>query len=237
MNAVEIPVFPAGVLKIYNNPKPPVIPSMEEFEFNQQVISNPDTTQFLEASNIIDHDGLADLKVWLEECVKDYLDNVMTLDYRDFWIHESWLNKAEPGSSQSMHNHGNSLISGVYYVSSLKEHPPLVFEKMPSNSDPFFSLRKHYGKANANFTNKLAMPCTQGSLIMFNSYLFHGFGQNVTDQSRVSLAFNVLANLTEKDAYRIDFVKNERWLNTEDATNYSVDTDGSDGLIQRRMSK
>ena len=237
MNAVEIPVFPAGVLKIYNNPKPPVIPSMEEFEFNQQVISNPDTTQFLEASNIIDHDGLADFKVWLEECVKDYLDNVMTLDYRDFWIHESWLNKAEPGSSQSMHNHGNSLISGVYYVSSLKEHPPLVFEKMPSNSDPFFSLRKHYGKANANFTNKLAMPCTQGSLIMFNSYLFHGFGQNVTDQSRVSLAFNVLANLTEKDAYRIDFVKNERWLNTEDATNYSVDTDGSDGLIQRRMSK
>jgi uncharacterized protein (TIGR02466 family) len=237
MNAVEIPVFPAGVLKIYNNPKPPVIPSMEEFEFNQQVISNPDTTQFLEASNIIDHDGLADLKIWLEECVKDYLDNVMTLDYRDFWIHESWLNKAEPGSSQSMHNHGNSLISGVYYVSSLKEHPPLVFEKMPSNSDPFFSLRKHYGKANANFTNKLAMPCTQGSLIMFNSYLFHGFGQNVTDQSRVSLAFNVLANLTEKDAYRIDFVKNERWLNTEDATNYSVDTDGSDGLIQRRMSK
>jgi len=177
------------------------------------------------------------LKVWFEECVKDYLDNVMTLDYREFWIHESWLNKAAPGSSQSMHNHGNSLISGVYYVSSTPQHPPLVFEKMPSNSDPFFSLRKHYSKANANFTNKLAMPCTQGSLIMFNSYLFHGFGQNVTDQSRVSLAFNVLANLTEKDAYRIDFVKNERWLNTEDATNYTVDTDGSSGSIQRRMSK
>ena len=237
MSATEIPVFPAGVLKIYNNPAPPEIPSMEEFNFNQQAIANPDTTQFLETPNIVDHDGLADLKVWFEECVKDYLDNVMTLDYREFWIHESWLNKAAPGSSQSMHNHGNSLISGVYYVSSTPQHPPLVFEKMPSNSDPFFSLRKHYSKANANFTNKLAMPCTQGSLIMFNSYLFHGFGQNVTDQPRVSLAFNVLANLTEKDAYRIDFVKNERWLNTEDATNYTVDTDGSSGSIQRRMSK
>ena len=237
MSATEIPVFPAGVLKIYNNPNPPEIPSMEEFNFNQQAIANPDTTQFLETPNIVDHDGLADLKVWFEECVKDYLDNVMTLDYREFWIHESWLNKAAPGSSQSMHNHGNSLISGVYYVSSTPQHPPLVFEKMPSNSDPFFSLRKHYSKANSNFTNKLAMPCTQGSLIMFNSYLFHGFGQNVTDQPRVSLAFNVLANLTEKDAYRIDFVKNERWLNTEDATNYTVDTDGSSGSIQRRMSK
>ena len=237
MNEIEMPIFPAGVLKIYTNPNPPEIPSMEEFNFNQQAIANPDTTQFLETPNIVDHDGLADLKVWFEECVKDYLDNVMTLDYREFWIHESWLNKAAPGSSQSMHNHGNSLIRGVYYVSSIPQHPPLVFEKMPSNSAPFFSLRKPYSKANANFTNKLAMPCTQGSLIMFNSYLFHGFGQNVTDQPRVSLAFNVLANLTEKDAYRIDFVKNERWLNTEDATNYTVDTDGSSGSIQRRMSK
>ena len=31
----EIPVFPAGVLKIYQNPNPPDIPSMDEFEFNQ----------------------------------------------------------------------------------------------------------------------------------------------------------------------------------------------------------
>ena len=72
---------------------------------------------------------------------------------------------------------------------------------------------------------------------MFNSYLFHGFGQNVTNESRVSLAFNVLANLTERDSYRIDFVRNERWLNTDDAANYTVDTDGSDGSIERRMSK
>ena len=131
MSATEIPVFPAGVLKIYNNPNPPEIPSMEEFNFNQQAIANPDTTQFLETPNIVDHDGLADLKVWFEECVKDYLDNVMTLDYREFWIHESWLNKAAPGSSQSMHNHGNSLISGVYYVSSI----PCLLYTSPSPRD------------------------------------------------------------------------------------------------------
>ena len=160
----------------------------------------------------------------------------MTLDHRDFWIHESWLNSAEPGSSQSMHNHGNSIISGVYYVKSNPQHPPLVFEKMPSNSDPFFSLRKHYSKANANFTNKVGMPCTEGSLIMFNSYLFHGFGQNITDESSISLAFNVLANLSERDAYKLDFVKNERWL--DDApVSYTVNTDGSNGKIDRRMSK
>ena len=95
----EIPVFPAGVLKIYQNPNPPDIPSMDEFEFNQQAIANPDTTQFgNEMTNIIDHAGLSELKDWFYDCVQDYLDNVMTLDYREFWIHESWLNSAEPGS-------------------------------------------------------------------------------------------------------------------------------------------
>ena len=233
----EIPVFPAGVLKIYQNPNPPDIPSMDEFEFNQQAIANPDTTQFgNEMPNIVDHAGLAELKDWFYDCVQDYLDNVMTLDYREFWIHESWLNSAEPGSQQSMHNHGNSLISGVYYVKSTPQHPPLVFEKMPANSDPFFSLRKHYSKANVNFTNKLAMPCTQGSLIMFNSYLFHGFSQNNTAESRISLAFNVLANLSERDAYKLDFVKNERWLD-DASVSYTVNTDGASGKIDRRMSK
>ena len=120
----EIPIFPAGVLKIYQNPNPPEVPSMDEFEFNQQAIANPDTTQFKDTPNIIDHEGLADLKTWFYECTKDYLDNVMTLDHRDFWIHESWLNSADPGSSQSMHNHGNSIISGVYYVKSNPQHPP-----------------------------------------------------------------------------------------------------------------
>ena len=55
----EIPVFPAGVLKIYQNPNPPDIPSMDEFEFNQQAIANPisknsflkNTNNFLMKSN------------------------------------------------------------------------------------------------------------------------------------------------------------------------------------------
>ena len=61
-------------------------------------------------------------------------------------------------------------------------------------------------------------------------------GLDITDESRISLAFNVLANLSERDAYKLDFVKNERWL--DDApVSYTVSTDGSDGKIGRRMSK
>ena len=109
-----MPIFPAGVLKIYQNPNPPIIPDIDDFTYSKQGGGNPDSTQFSsENPNIVDNKGLDDLKVWFEECIKDYLDNVMTLAYEEFWIHESWINKSRPNSSQSMHNHSNSLISGV----------------------------------------------------------------------------------------------------------------------------
>ena len=95
------------------------------------------------------------------------------------------------------------------------------------------------------------MPCTKGSLIMFNSYLFHGFAPNKTTEPRVSLAFNVLANLSDRDTYKLDFVKKERWVDNHNA-DYVVKSGGTDGqnsievknggsiedgTIRRRMSK
>ena len=50
----------------------------------------------------------------------------MTLDYKEFWIHESWINHTKSDKSQGMHNHSNSLISGVYYIESTPQHPPLI---------------------------------------------------------------------------------------------------------------
>ena len=31
---------------------------------------------------------MKDLKLWFEECTKDYLDNVMQIAYDEYWIHE-----------------------------------------------------------------------------------------------------------------------------------------------------
>tara|TARA_B100000424_G_scaffold166072_1_gene127527 strand:- start:1988 stop:2692 length:705 start_codon:yes stop_codon:yes gene_type:complete len=230
-----IPIFPLGVIKIYNNPNPPVYKS--DFKFVGQGGNNPNTTQFGdELPNIVEKPEMKDLKVWFEECTKDYLDNVMQIAYDEYWIHESWINEAKPGSHQNTHNHGNSIISGVYYFESVPEHPPLVFEKVAFNTDPFMSLRKHYNRGNPNFQNQLAFPCTKGSLIMFNSYLYHGFAKNNTEHTRVSLAFNILANLSDRDHYKLNFKKEERFFNREQAE-YSVQSNNAEGEITRSMSK
>ncbi len=230
-----IPIFPMGVIQIYNNPNPPVYKS--DFKFTGQGGNNPNTTQFGdELPNIVNRPEMNELKTWFESCVKDYLDNVMTIAYDEFWIHESWINEAHPGSSQNMHNHGNSIISGVYYFDSHPNQPPLNFEKVAFNTDPFMSLRKHYNRANPNFTNQLSFPCTKGSLIMFNSYLYHGFGKNTTDHKRVSLAFNILANLSDRDHYKLKFEKEERFFNNE-TSEYQIQGSTSDSAIARKMSK
>ena len=89
-----IPIFPLGVIKIYNNPNPPVYKS--DFKFVGQGGNNPNTTQFGdELPNIVEKPEMKDLKLWFEECTKDYLDNVMQIAYDEYWIHESWINEAK----------------------------------------------------------------------------------------------------------------------------------------------
>ena len=41
-----IPIFPAGVVKIYQNPNPPIIPNVDNLNYVRQTDGNPDTTQF-----------------------------------------------------------------------------------------------------------------------------------------------------------------------------------------------
>ena len=58
-NSNGIPIFPAGVVKIYQNPNPPIIPNIDNLNYVQQTDGNPDTTQFgSESSNIVEIDEL-----------------------------------------------------------------------------------------------------------------------------------------------------------------------------------
>ena len=64
------------MVKIYQNPNPPIIPNIDNLNYVQQTDGNPDTTQFgSESSNIVEIDELKELKVWFEDCIKDYFDN------------------------------------------------------------------------------------------------------------------------------------------------------------------
>ena len=106
-------------------------------------------------------------------------------------LDNAWININEKYSSNIPHSHPESIISGVYYVSADKDSGDIVFDN-PNTNLKYHIDKKHID--NYNFLNCEtwhATPLT-GTLLMFPSWLVHRVNQNLSDEPRISIAFNAL---------------------------------------------
>ena len=205
-----VPLFPAGMVKQYHTPKP-FMNGLDLSRFTFEKFKGQTKLRTEKFNNILLHPEFKDIRIWVEECARDYLDDVLQMEYEEFFLTESWLNISGRGGYQKIHNHSNSIISGTLYLKSEDKHPPLEFKKQKMEFEPFISLTEHYKKGNPNTASTLAFPCTQDTMLVFNSYLYHGHGASQVESERIGLAWNGLVNFVEKDKdlYRIRFVKEE----------------------------
>ena len=205
-----VPLFPTGLVKQYHTPKP-FMDNLDLSKFTFEKFKGQTKLRTEKFNNILLQPEFKEIRVWVENCAKDFLDNVLQMGYEEFFLTESWLNISGKGGYQKVHNHSNSIISGTLYLKSEENHPPLEFKKQKMEFEPFISLTEHYKKGNPNTANTLAFPCTQNSMFVFNSYLYHGHGASQIESERIGLAWNGLVNFVEKDKdiYRIKFVKEE----------------------------
>ena len=205
-----VPLFPAGMVKQYHTPKP-FMNGLDLSRFTFEKFKGQTKLRTEKFNNILLQPEFKDIRIWVEECARDYLDDVLQMEYEEFFLTESWLNISGRGGYQKIHNHSNSIISGTLYLKSEKNHPPLEFKKQKMEFEPFISLTEHYKKGNPNTANSLAFPCTQDTMLVFNSYLYHGHGESQVESERIGLAWNGLINFVEKDKdlYRIRFVKED----------------------------
>ena len=205
-----VPLFPTGLVKQYTTPKT-FMNDLDLSKFTFEKFKGQTKLRTEKFNNILLQPEFQDIRVWVENCAKDFLDNVLQMEYEEFFLTESWLNISGKGGYQKVHNHSNSIISGTLYLKSEENHPPLEFKKQKMEFEPFISLTEHYKKGNPNTANTLAFPCTQNSMFVFNSYLYHGHSASQIESERIGLAWNGLVNFVEKDKdiYRIKFVKEE----------------------------
>ena len=189
-----VPLFPTGLVKQYTTPK--------------TFMNDLDLSKF---NNILLQPEFKEIRVWVEWCAKNFLDNVLEMEYEEFFLTESWMNISGKGGYQKVHNHSNSIISGVLYLKSKPEHPPLIFKKQKMEFEPFISLTEHYKKGNPNTAHTLSFPCTENTMLVFNSHLYHGHEASELEEERIGIAWNGLVNFVEKDKdiYRIQFVKKD----------------------------
>ena len=203
-----IPLFPTGIVQPYTAPKS-FMNTLDLSKFTFERFDGQTKLRTQKFNNILLHSEFQEVKAWIQECAEDFLDNALEMEYEEFFFTESWLNISGKGGYQKVHNHSNSIISGTLYLKSEEKHPPLEFRKQKMEFEPFISLTEHYKKGNPNTASTLGFPCTQDTMLVFNSHLYHGHDANKLESERVGLSWNGLVNFVEKDKdlYRIRFVK------------------------------
>ena len=146
-------------------------------------------------NNFIFDTKLKNLKEFCEQHIKKYAEEILNPKQElDFYITQSWLNITKPGEYHHKHSHSNSIISGVFYIST-KEDDNITFSDPNAKVKELISFEsKEFNLWNATIWT---FPATNNALILFPSWLDHGVNPNkeaTTD--RISLSFNTFVKGT-----------------------------------------
>ena len=103
-------------------------------------------------------------------------------------ISNMWAIINTGGSSNSRHQHGNSTISAAYYVRAPKNCGDIVFyDPRPA---PVFC---YPATVSSNLLNAQVNGITpnEGALILFPSYVDHSVNENLSNEERIVISFNI----------------------------------------------
>jgi hypothetical protein len=120
-------------------------------------------------------------------------------------LKEMWVNVLDTGGRQAMHNHANSFISGVLYLTPSDASACTVFMKSPGGSD--FAFRNDHAGVSASQFNAdkwISPEPAPGDLVLFPSYLMHAVPPNAGGR-RITLAFNAIPARIESWGYTLNF--------------------------------
>jgi uncharacterized protein (TIGR02466 family) len=147
------------------------------------------------SNSYIFDDKLKKIKQFCEQQIAIYVKEVINpKEDLDFYITQSWLNITKPGETHHSHFHRNSIISGVFYIST-EEDDKITF------SDPNAKIKIIIDLATKeyNLWNSITwfFPVNNNELVLFPSWLNHEVEPNkkaTTD--RISLSFNTFVRGT-----------------------------------------
>ena len=127
------------------------------------------------------------LKKELELKVIDYFNKIIcsSNDIKPY-ITQSWLNYTKKNEYHHEHEHPNSIISGVFYINADKNHDKIIFY-----NKTYRQIHLHTENFNAYNSSRWWFPVETGQVVLFPSYLTHCVENKESDNTRISLAFNV----------------------------------------------
>lgn len=127
-------------------------------------------TTFDSCKNLIEQFELTVLKEFI-------IGQAAQLLHKKLVITESWVNYADKYAYQSYHQHEHEGLSGVYYLQTNGNDGKIKFHSPCPQLDRSMDA--------VTFTPEV------GKIILFPGWLGHSVGANLSDDLRISIAFNV----------------------------------------------
>lgn len=180
-----MPLFPTPIFKKHTS-----LDTSNLIEVCEQLpcTTNRGGNYITDEKHILDLPEFANVKRIILEAVYEYANEVMCWQGYEYYINLSWANINPPGSTHHMHHHSNSLFSGVFYIrscnSSIRFHAP-------ANSVTDQLLTFTPTEYNIWNSPTWGLPVNDNTVIIFPSRTLHSVDENVSELSRISIAFNV----------------------------------------------
>jgi uncharacterized protein (TIGR02466 family) len=173
-----------------------------DFIKSQEFVRMPaDNGSYTVNKRILDSAELKNLRNKIQSHIDNFTYEILDCDDQlCFEIQNSWVNQHGKNDFAGLHRHSNSIISGIYYLEVYDQSGAIVFQKDKSYYNLWtdtieigFNYQQHGDQDRLNVFNADAWGIYPqvGDLILFPSLLYHSVTENLSDDTRYSLAFNV----------------------------------------------
>ena len=126
--------------------------------------------------------------------IKDYLKHIISNEFGWKYVHNKqrvvamWAIINKKNSFNVSHNHQNCYFSSAYYVKKPKNSGDITF------FDPKEAKTYRFPKIEKNTeysSEAVTIKPEEGDLLIFPSYLYHSVSENLSEDDRVVVSFNV----------------------------------------------
>lgn len=165
----------------------PVKSYINEIEENLVEYTSNGVTTYGEDNNVLDNlDFLHNLRDFIGNSVSE-ISNDIGLN-SEVYFTGSWLTKNNKHSFHEPHNHLPDIWSGVYYVQANKNDAPITF--LNNNFNDNWPYRRFTRETEYSYST-CSYPPETGRLVVFPAYLWHKVDQQIVEQDRITIAFNM----------------------------------------------
>lgn len=107
----------------------------------------------------------------------------------DLEVTGCWATILATGAIHKTHSHPNNFLSGVYYV---RVHPGADTISFHDPRSQGRVIRPPVVELTSENTDQVVVTVTNGTLLMFPSYLEHSVDANMSAEERISISFNIM---------------------------------------------